>query len=116
MSEVGGSRTGTGMLKLTITGPDQTELRQSLNGVIETFLMQNVERQSEQADRSLEFLSEQIPLLRDQLTGLEDTLNQFRIEQDSIDLSNESRLVIDQFIALERQLNDLEFQATEMLT
>lgn len=116
VSEVGGSRTGTGMLKLTITGPDRTELRQSLNGVIETFLMQNVERQSEQADRSLEFLSEQIPLLRDQLTGLEDTLNQFRIEQDSIDLSSESRLVIDQFIALERQLNDLEFQATEMLT
>lgn len=80
----------------------------------ETFLTQNVERQSAEAQQSLEFLQEQSPELRAQLADAEERLNQYRVAMDSVDLSSESQATIQQFIALEQQLNELEFQEAEM--
>ncbi|WP_253451549.1 polysaccharide biosynthesis tyrosine autokinase [Halomonas sp. Y3] len=115
VSEVGGGRNAsTGMLRLTLTGPDREEIRHSLDAVAATFLRQNVERQAAQAEQSLDFLEEQAPELRAQLAAAEDNLNQYRVEQDSVDLSSESQAVIQQFIEVERQLNELEFQEAEL--
>lgn len=115
VSEVGGGRNAsTGMLRLALTGPDRDEIRHSLDAVAETFLTQNVERQAAQAEQSLDFLEEQAPELRAQLAAAEDSLNQYRVEQDSVDLSSESQAVIQQFIEVERQLNELEFQEAEL--
>ncbi|ERS91437.1 polysaccharide biosynthesis tyrosine autokinase [Halomonas sp. PBN3] len=115
VSEVGGGRgSSTGMLRLTLTGTEREEIRRSLNAVAETFLTQNVERQSAQAQQSLEFLRDQAPELRAQLAQAEDALNDYRVEMDSVDLSSESQATIQQFIALEQQLNELEFQEAEL--
>lgn len=117
ISEVGsGGRGGssTGMLRMVLTGTDREEIRRSLDAVAETFLTQNVERQSAQAEQSLAFLEEQAPELRAQLAAAEDNLNQYRVEQDSVDLSSESQAVIQQFIEVERKLNELEFQEAEL--
>ena len=115
VSEIGGGRnSGTGMLQLTLTGTDREEIRTALDAVAETFLTQNVERQSAEAQQSLEFLREQAPELRAQLSQAEDALNSYRVEMDSVDLSSESQAAIEQFIALEQQLNELEFQEAEL--
>ncbi|WP_416137224.1 polysaccharide biosynthesis tyrosine autokinase [Halomonas sp. HK25] len=115
VSEVGGGRNAsTGILQLTLTDTDHRQANRTLNAVAETFLTQNVERQSAEADRSLAFLEEQAPELRGQLGAAEDNLNQYRIDQDSVDLSSESQAVINQFIELERQLNELQFQEAEV--
>lgn len=115
VSEVGGGRgSSTGMLSLRLIGSDREEIRRSLNAVAETFLTQNVERQSAQAEQSLEFLREQAPELRTQLSQAENALNEYRVEMDSVDLSSESQATIEQFIALEQQINELEFQEAEL--
>lgn len=115
VSEVGGGRgSSTGMLSLTLSGTEREEIRRSLNTVAETFLTQNVERQSAQAQQSLEFLREQAPELRTQLSQAENALNEYRVAMDSVDLSSESQAAIEQFIALEQQLNELEFQEAEL--
>lgn len=116
VSEVGGGRNAsTGMLRLTLSGPDRQEIIRTLNAVAETFLTQNVARQSAEAEQSLAFLEEQAPELRAQLSAAEDNLNQYRVDQDSVDLSSESQTVIQQFVELERQLNELEFQEAELI-
>lgn len=113
--EVGGGRSSsTGMLRLTLTGSDREEIRESLNAVAETFLTQNVQRQAAEVERSLDFLEEQAPELRAELAAAEDNLNQYRVEQDSVDLTTESQRVIDQFVALDSQLSELEFQEAEL--
>lgn len=115
VSEVGGGRnSSTGMLRITLTGTEREEIRRALNAVAETFLTQNVERQSAEAQQSLEFLREQAPELRAQLAQAENALNEYRVEMDSVDLSSESQAAIEQFIALEQQLNELEFQEAEL--
>lgn len=114
VSEVGGGRIGTGMLRLTLSGPDREEIRRSLDAVAETFLTQNVQRQSAEIEQSLVFLEEQAPELRDQLAAAEDSLNQYRVEQDSVDLSSEAQAVIQQFVELDSRLSELEFQEAEL--
>lgn len=115
VAEVGGGRgSSTGMLRLTLTGSDRVEIRRSLEAVTQTFLTQNVERQSAQAQRSIEFLEQQAPELRTQLADAEDRLNQYRVDLDSVDLSSESQAVLDQYIELERRLSELEFQEAEL--
>ncbi|MCC5881594.1 MAG: polysaccharide biosynthesis tyrosine autokinase [Halomonas sp.] len=115
VEEVGGVRGGgTGMLELAMTGPDPEQIRRALDAVTETYLTQNVERQSAEAEKSLEFLEEQGPELRNQLAAAEDALNQYRINMDSVDLNSEAQAVINQFVELERHLSELEFKEAEL--
>ncbi|PMR71873.1 tyrosine-protein kinase [Halomonas heilongjiangensis] len=114
VAEVGGRSSSTGMLRLTMTGPDPEEILRSLDAVAETFLTQNVERQSAQAEQSLAFLGEQVPELRSQLTQAEQKLNGYRAELDSVDLSSEAQAAIQRYIDIEGRLNELEFQEAEL--
>ncbi|WP_306766921.1 polysaccharide biosynthesis tyrosine autokinase [Halomonas marinisediminis] len=117
VSEKGGGsgRSSTGMLRLALVGPDPEAIRRSLDAVAETFLTQNVERQSAEAEQSLAFLNEQAPKLRDNLAAAEESLNQYRVEQDSVDLNSEAQAVIQQFVELDSRLSELEFQEAEMV-
>ncbi len=115
VTEVGVSRTAsTGMLRMTLTGLDRDEIRTSLDAVAETFLTQNVQRQSAEVEQSLVFLEEQAPQLRDKLRTAEDSLNQYRAEQHSVDLTTEARATIEQFVELDSQLSALAFEEAEL--
>ncbi|MDI5891886.1 polysaccharide biosynthesis tyrosine autokinase [Halomonas rhizosphaerae] len=115
VEEVGGARdANTGMLRLTLTGTDRDEIRHSLNAVAETFLSQNVHRQSAEINESLAFLEEQAPVLRSQLRVAEDSLNEYRANQNSVDLTSEAQAAIQQFVALDSQLNQLEFREADL--
>lgn len=115
VSEVGGGRnSSTGMLNLTLTGPDQDRVRRSLDAIAQVFLTQNVERQSAEAEQSLSFLEEQAPEIRNQLATAENRLNDYRVEMDSVDLSSEAQAVIDQYIDVEQRLNEIDFQEAEL--
>jgi len=115
ISEEGGGRnSSSGMLRLTLTGEDREEIRRSLDAVAQTFLTQNVERQSAQAEQSLAFLEEQAPEIRSQLDQAENNLNEYRVESDNVGLSTESQAAINRYIELEQRLNELEFQEAEL--
>ncbi|MDR5901267.1 polysaccharide biosynthesis tyrosine autokinase [Halomonas icarae] len=118
VSELGQNRpyaANTGMLRLTLTGSDRAEIRRSLNAVVETFLAQNVERKSAEADQSLAFLKEQAPELRNHLAAAEERLNQYRREQESVDLSAEAQGVIQQFIDLDSRLSELVIEEAALV-
>ena len=114
VSESGTGRGTTGMLRMTMVGDDPREIVRSLDAVAETFLTQNVERQSAQAQQSLEFLEEQAPALRNQLIDAEQSLNEYRANLDSVDLNSEAQAAIQRYIELDTRLNELEFQEAEL--
>ncbi|GEN29578.1 tyrosine protein kinase [Halovibrio variabilis] len=112
--EIGGVGTTTGMIRLLMLGDDPREITRSLDAVAQTFLTQNIERQSEQAQQSLEFLHEQAPELREQLDLAEQNLNDYRANLDSVDLSSEAQAAIQRYIELDTRLDELEFQEAEL--
>ncbi|MEH6371316.1 tyrosine-protein kinase Wzc [Pectobacterium carotovorum] len=104
----------TGVLELSLEGEDSVLTNKTLSSISQNYLQQNVERKSEEAGKSLEFLKEQLPNVRTSLNEAENKLNQFRQQNESVDLSLEAKAVLDTTVAVEAQLNELTFKEAEI--
>ncbi|WP_019623638.1 polysaccharide biosynthesis tyrosine autokinase [Thioalkalivibrio thiocyanoxidans] len=112
--EAGQQGRESGVFSLTLTDPDPQQAQRVLNTISQIYLTQNVQRKAAEAEKSLEFLEEKVPDVQEQLQTAEDALNEYRTERDSVDLSQETRAVLDRLVNLERQLNELEFEEAEI--
>ncbi|CRL44841.1 Tyrosine-protein kinase wzc [Sodalis glossinidius str. 'morsitans'] len=104
----------TGVLSMTYTGPDKELIRKTLDSITQNYLLQNIERKSAEAEKSLNFLQTQIPKVRATLDDAENKLNTFRQQNDSVDLSLEARSVLDSLFNIDAQLNQLTFKEAEI--
>ncbi|HBS6038495.1 polysaccharide biosynthesis tyrosine autokinase [Klebsiella aerogenes] len=104
----------TGMLNLTLIGEDQNRISVILNDIVQNYLDQNIDRQAAQSAKSLEFLKIQLPKVRADLDKAEGTLNKYRQQKDSVDLSLEAKSVLDQVVNVDNQLNELVFREAEI--
>lgn len=106
---------GTGILQVSIEGEDRRRIADIVNAVINAFLRQSVERRSEQAKRSLDFVIEQIPIVRADLESAELLLQEFRTNNQAIDLSAEGQALLNRLVDLERRVSDLAVKREELL-
>lgn len=104
-----------GILTLQFTGQSPEEIARELTAILQSYQSQNLERRSEQAEKTLAFLSEQMPTLRDRLESAEARLNQFRIERGSADLDQTTSAILDRNLALEQQRTELIQRRDEAL-
>lgn len=104
----------TGMLTLSITGDNPVLIAKTVDSISDNYLAQNISRQAAQDAKSLDFLSEQLPKVRNDLDIAEDKLNLYRRQNDSVDLSLEAKSVLDQIVNVDNQLNDLTFRESEI--
>ncbi|MCP1440430.1 tyrosine-protein kinase Etk/Wzc [Erwinia persicina] len=104
----------TGVMGLTYTGEDPELISQVLDRVMSNYLMQNVERKSAEAQKSLEFLQHQLPQVRSKLDEAEDKLNTYRRNNDSVDMSLEAKSALDSSVSVQSQLNELTFREAEV--
>lgn len=105
----------SGILQLTILGEDKQQIASILNDIANNFYLQNVDRNSAEAAKSLAFLKNHLPTIKDKLTLSEEALNAYRLENEAIDLSLEAKGTLDVIVSLDQQLNELNFQETEIL-
>lgn len=104
----------TGILNLTLTGDNPLLISKILDTISLNYLTQNVERQAAQDAKSLEFLDQQLPKVRNDLDVAEDKLNAYRKQRDSVDLTMEAKSVLDQIVNVDNQLNELTFREAEI--
>ncbi|MHA7231586.1 polysaccharide biosynthesis tyrosine autokinase [Vibrio campbellii] len=104
----------TGIVSLSIEGEYPERNQQILNDVVQNYFLQNVRRNSAEAEQSLNFLKNHLPEIKDKLNGSEDVLNRFRQENESIDLNLEAQSTLKVMVALEAQLNELTFKESEI--
>lgn len=104
----------TGMLNLTLTGENPELIAKILDTISTNYLNQNIARQAAQDAKSLDFLNQQLPIVRTDLDTAEDKLNGYRKEKDSVDLSLEAKSVLDQIVNVDNQLNELTFREAEI--
>ncbi|HDY7675684.1 TPA: polysaccharide biosynthesis tyrosine autokinase [Vibrio vulnificus] len=104
----------TGILQLSFDGENRKQISELLNHISQTYFLQNVERNSAEAEKSLTFLKGHLPDIKNTLTTAEDTLNRFRQDNESIDLGLEAKATLDVMVKLEAQLNELTFKESEI--
>jgi len=104
----------TGIISLSFSGEDRAKIQAILNDISQNYFLQNVQRNSAEAEQSLEFLKGHLPDIKTKLTASEDVLNRFRQENESIDLGLEAQSTLKVMVELEAQLNELTFKESEI--
>ncbi|MEZ8513850.1 polysaccharide biosynthesis tyrosine autokinase [Vibrio splendidus] len=104
----------TGILKLSFEGENKQQISAILNHISQIYFLQNVKRNSAEAEKSLEFLESHLPGIKSELTGYEDVLNNYRQKNESIDLGLEAQSTLKVMVGLEAQLNELTFKESEV--
>ncbi len=104
----------SGIIYLAIQDADPDQAKRVLNEVSRRYVRQNVERSSAEAAQRLEFLRSQLPLVRKELEKAEDALHAFQMRTRSVDVSLETKAVLDQSVAYDTQLSELRLKRTDL--
>ncbi|MEZ9845380.1 polysaccharide biosynthesis tyrosine autokinase [Vibrio breoganii] len=104
----------SGILLFAFEGPDSQQNIDLLNDIATNYFLQNVDRNAAEAENSLDFLQEKLPEVKSQLTINEDALNQYRQDNESVDLGLEAQSTLKVMVELEAQLNELTFKESEL--
>ncbi|HBW4911462.1 TPA: polysaccharide biosynthesis tyrosine autokinase [Klebsiella pneumoniae] len=104
----------SGILTLTLTGDNPAQVKRIIDHISYNYLVQNIAREAAQDAKSLDFLNQQLPQVRNDLDRAEDKLNAYRRQSDSVDLSLEAKSVLDQIVNVDNQLNALTFREAEV--
>lgn len=106
----------TGIVQLTMTGPNQAQISRVLDEVVQSYVNQNLSRGSEQTTTTIEFMESQIPQLKEKLEQSEEAFNRFREQYGTIDVSKEAEILLTESSKLEQQLSELNLKKAELLT
>ena len=104
----------TGVLKIVGEGSDKDKIKDVVEATANAYVRQNVERRSEQARKSLEFLTDQLPKVRGELEVAENRLARFREENSTLDLSLETETLLSQAVDVEKKITELELKRAEL--
>lgn len=104
----------TGVLGLTYDSESAQKASDVLNSIVDSYFLQNINRKTEQAQKSLDFLQQQLPLIKAQLDTSEQKLNDYRRTSGTVDLSLQARALLDNVVQLDAQINQLIFKETDI--
>ena len=104
----------TGILELTMESTSADSAVQTLNEVANIYVRQNVEQKSAEAQKTLEFLEKQLPLLKEQLEAATTALNDYRTRHGSIDLDLETQSVLKGVVEIQTQITLLQQKRDEL--
>ncbi|WP_046007002.1 polysaccharide biosynthesis tyrosine autokinase [Pseudoalteromonas rubra] len=113
---IGASEKGkdSGIIDLTLQNASPNYAETVLNTVANIYVRRNVERNSAEAQKSLDFLEYQLPQVKKQLEAAEQRFNDYQVKQQSVDISLETEGVLKQLVKLETQLQELELKKLEL--
>lgn len=101
-----GKQTGIISVRYSHRYPDRAA--SILNTIAKTYLRQNVEMRSAEAEKTLEFLEGQLPGVKAKLDSAEKILADYRYSIGSVDIGGETKAHLDKEGQLQRQIMQLE--------
>ncbi len=104
----------SGILELSYENADPVLAQTFLEHVAEAYVRQNVERNSAEASAQLKFVKEQLPNVRRQVDAAQEALNAYQTKANSVDLTLQTKGLLDQEVAVETSIQQLRLQQAEM--
>ncbi|NUA27585.1 polysaccharide biosynthesis tyrosine autokinase [Cupriavidus basilensis] len=106
----------SGIIRASLEGPDPKLTADIVNTVARQFVQQDIGRRSAEAEHTLAFLDQQLPALRKELDLAEERYNSFRNRQGTVNLGEESRLLLQQIVENKTSLARLQTRLAEIRT
>ena len=113
---IGASEKGkdSGIINLSLQNTKPSYAEKVLDKVAAIYVRRNVERNSAEAQKSLEFLEVQLPEIKKQLEYAEQRFNDYQIKRQSINITLETQGVLEQVVKLETKLQELNLKRLEL--
>jgi tyrosine-protein kinase Etk/Wzc len=105
----------SGVIGVKLQGENPERINSLLSEIGREYMRQNLARKTEEAEKSLAFLNQQLPILKRQLEQSEDRYNQFRNAHGTVDLREEARMSLTQAAAARTRRLELIQKKTELL-
>jgi tyrosine-protein kinase Etk/Wzc len=106
----------SGIIGVTLEGSDPVLTSAVLNEIGREYIRQNVERKSQRAEKSLTFLERQLPDLKQELERSEAKYREFRNRHGTIDLSEESKAMVQQAVWSQTKIAELGQKKVELIS
>ena len=106
----------SGVIKVSMQGAKPQEIAQILNTIAHEYLHQNIQRKTEEAENSLQFLGKQLPELKKELEAAENQYNKFRNERGTVNLGEEASALLQRATAMQAKLSELKQKRLELGT
>nr|WP_313124316.1 polysaccharide biosynthesis tyrosine autokinase [Stenotrophomonas geniculata] len=104
----------SGILTLAYENADPALAQAFLQQVALAYVRQNVERNSAEASAQLTFVKEQLPSIRNQVDAAQKSLSSYQTRANSVDLTLQTKGLLDQEVAVETSIQQLRLQQAEM--
>jgi tyrosine-protein kinase Etk/Wzc len=100
----------TGILVVSLDGPDRRRIIAILDAVAAAYIRQNVDRKSAEAAKTLEFLETQLPVVHATLDGAEAELERYRTRKGGLDVTLATQSVVARSVELEKNASALQVE------
>jgi tyrosine-protein kinase Etk/Wzc len=104
----------SGILEVNLQGNEQDKIGIVLDDILNTYVRQNVERRSAEAEKTLQFLETQLPAVKRQLDAAEAAYNGYRQSRGSLDLNIETQSVLSSIVEIDNQIVALRQERDEL--
>ena len=104
----------SGILEVSLNGPDVEKIVVVLDEILNTYVRQNVDLRSAEAEKTLKFLETQLPTLKREMDAAEAAYNNYRQVRGSLDLSIETQSVLQSLVEVDNQIVALKQERDEL--
>lgn len=104
----------SGVIALTYSNSDPVRAKQVLEEITQAYSRQNVARNSAEAAKRLQFVTEQLPNVRRELADAQAALNNFQSRTGTLDVAVQNKALLDQSIALDASIQQLLVQRADI--
>lgn len=105
----------SGVVVATLKGSSAEGVHGLLTEIGREYMAQNSARRTEEADKSLAYLNQRLPELKQQLEQSEARYNQFRNQNGTVDVGEEGRISLQRSAAARTRKIELEQKRSELL-
>jgi len=104
----------SGILQVSYENTDPVRAEAVVERVAESYVRQNVERSSAEAASQLEFVKEQLPVVRRQVEAAQVAMTAYQSKANSVDITMQTKGLLDQEVAVEASIQQLRLKQAEM--
>jgi len=106
----------SGVIEVKLEGGDPVLTAKILNAVGHEYIRQNVDRKSEEAEKTIIFLDSHLPEIKRNVEEAESKYNQLRDKSGSIDIGEEAKNTLQQSVGIEVKLLEVKRVREELLS
>jgi tyrosine-protein kinase Etk/Wzc len=105
----------SGVIDAALEGTDPKLISGILNEIGQAYVRQNVDRKSEEAEKTLAFLNAQLPEVKQELERAEVKYNQLRNSRGTLDVGEEAKAALQQSLQNQARMVELKQKKEELL-